>query len=256
MNGSFDEVAPTQRFSSRVGHYAKYRPGYPPELLDLLAREAKYNKASVVADIGSGTGILTELLLKNGNEVFGIEPNTEMREAAERSLNRFSAFHSFPGMAEATGLPPRWVDGITVAQAFHWFIPANAKREFLRILRPGGFIALIWNARATQATPFMAEYERIVTTFGSEFARSGKELVPFEKLRELFPGLTQHILPNHQDLDWEGLRGRLLSASYMPLEGQEGHEQMLAHLRAAFDKYNTAGQVRMEYETRVYLARP
>jgi len=255
MSEDLDGLAPTERFSSRVEHYAKYRPDYPPELLDLLKREVGFNQASVIADVGSGTGILTELLLKHGNEVFAIEPNREMREAAEKQLMHYSAFHSFEGSAEATHLLKSWVDGITCAQAFHWFDQAAAKREFYRILKPGGFIALIWNARATDATPFMADYERIVTTYGSDFARSNQELVPFERLRELFPGLTQHVLPNHQDLDWEGLRGRLLSASYMPLAGQEGHDEMLVELRQAFDLSEKGGKVRLEYETRIYLAR-
>lgn len=249
-----EDLHPTQRFSSRVEHYARYRPRYPRELLELLAREVRFNRASVIADVGSGTGMLTEMLLEHGNEVLAVEPNAEMRGAAEQALRRFSAFHSLPGTGEATGLPPRWVDGITVAQAFHWFDATAAVREFKRILKPNGFVALIWNARATEATPFMAEYERIVSTYGSEFARSGKELVPLERLVELFgPGLKLHVLTNHQMLDREGLRGRLLSASYMPLAGQGGHEEMMTELDAAFDRCEVEGLVRMDYETRVYL---
>ncbi|HEY2587119.1 MAG TPA: class I SAM-dependent methyltransferase [Tepidisphaeraceae bacterium] len=256
MNRDFDDLPSTQRFSSRVEHYAKYRPGYPAELLSLLEREAGLTPASVVADIGSGTGILSELLLKNGNEVIAIEPNPEMRQAADRLYARWSAFHNFPGTAEATGIPNAWVHGITVAQAFHWFDGPRAAAEFRRIVKPGGFVALIWNARDTAASPFMTEYERIVLAHGSTFARSGKELVPFERLRDLFgPGLRLHVLRNFQELDWEGLKGRLLSASYMPLEGQAGHEPMVAELRRAFDAHTVGGRVRMEYECRVYLTR-
>lgn len=257
MNRDFDDRPSTERFSDRVEHYVKYRPGYPAELLALLEREATFSSTSVIADVGAGTGILTELLLRNGNMVFAVEPNAEMRHAAERTLRRYPAFHSISGTGEATTLPDASVDGITVAQAFHWFDGERAAAEFRRILKPGGFVALIWNARDTAASPFMAEYERIVLAHGSEFARSGKELVPFERLRTLFgPGLRQHVLRNFQELDWEGLKGRMLSASYMPREGQAGYAPMMADLRRAYDAHATAGRLRMEYECRVYLTRP
>ena len=256
MTADPDDLLPTERFSSRVEHYAKYRPGYPNQLLALLSREAGYSPESVVADVGAGTGILTEILLRNGNTVFAVEPNREMRHAAERALGQYPAFHGVNGAAEATTLPDVSVDGVTVAQAFHWFDGPRAVAEFRRIVKPGGFVALIWNARDTAASPFMAEYERIVHAHGSNFARSGKELVSFDRLRELVgPELALHVLPNHQELNREGLRGRLLSASYMPLAGQSGYDQMLAELDAAFTAFQSGGRVRMDYQTRVYLAR-
>jgi SAM-dependent methyltransferase len=255
MNHDPDDLAPTQRFSSRVENYAKYRPSYPPGILPLLTREAGFSPDFAVADVGSGTGLLTELFLRNGNQVFAIEPNAEMRQAAERLLARYPSFHSLSSTGEATGLPDASVDGVVIAQAFHWLDRQQAAAEFRRITRPGGFVALIWNVRASHTSPLMAEYERIIKTYGSPFARSGNELVPFEILRELFPGMTLHVLPNHQDLDWDGLRGRLLSSSYIPLAGQEGYEQMIGDLRAVFDRFNVNGQVRMDYETRLYLTK-
>lgn len=250
------EEHPTRRFSNRVEHYARYRPGYPAELVGLLAREVGLTPVSVLADVGSGTGILSELFLRNGNVVYGVEPNQLMREAAERLLSGWERFHSVAGTAEETMLPPGRFDGVLAAQAFHWFDHEKAIREFRRISRPGGFVALIWNARLTSASPFMTNYERIVHEFGSEFARSGRELVADSVLQSVFPGgLRKSALPNHQDLDWEGLRGRLLSASYVPGEGQQGFEPMLAALRGAFDAHHHSGIVRMEYETRVYHGR-
>jgi SAM-dependent methyltransferase len=222
----------------------------------LLEREVGLSKATVIADIGSGTGLLTELFLRNGNPVFAVEPNADMRRAAEQLLAPWPNFHSVEGTAEATTLPGASVDGVVAAQAFHWFDHAGAIREFRRVAKPGGFVALIWNARKTSSSSFMADYERIVTTYGSDFARSGRELVPEETLAELFgPTLRRHVLANFQDLDWEGLRGRLLSASYMPLANQTGHDAMMADLRDAFDRHNSAGFVRLEYDTQVYLGR-
>lgn len=208
----------------------------------------------VIADVGAGTGILTELLIRNGNTVFAIEPNDAMRELAEQALGNDSRFHSLNSTAEHIDLADGSIDGVVVAQAFHWFDGPKAAEEFRRILKPGGFIALIWNVRNPALSPFAAEYERIVHAYGSEFARSGKEVVSLERLRELFGrGLRQYELANFQDLDWPALRGRLLSASYMPLAGQPGHEPMLADLRRAFDAHQRQAQVRLEYETRVFI---
>jgi SAM-dependent methyltransferase len=208
----------------------------------------------VIADVGSGTGILTELFIRNGNTVLAVEPNDEMRKFAERSLRSESRFCSLNPTAEQIALPDASVDGVVVAQAFHWFDGPRAAAEFRRILKPGGFIALIWNVRDPALSPFAAEYERIVHAYGSEFARSGKEVVSAQRLGELFgPHLRKLVLPNSQSLDWPGLRGRLLSASYMPLAGEPGYEPMMADLRRAFDVHQRQGQVRLEYETRVFL---
>jgi ubiquinone/menaquinone biosynthesis C-methylase UbiE len=129
---------PTQRFSSRVENYVKYRPGYPPAILDLLRDKCGLTSASTVADIGSGTGILTGLLLKSGARVFGVEPNPDMRAAGERLLAGQANFTSLAGTAEATTLPAQSVGIITAGQAFHWFDREPTRREFQRILQPGG----------------------------------------------------------------------------------------------------------------------
>lgn len=110
-----------ERFSGRVADYLKYRPGYPEELLAFLRSECGLVPGSVVADVGSGTGKLAELFLSGGNTVFGIEPNAEMRLAAERLFSGRSGFHSVAGRAEATTLPDSSVDLVAVGQAFHWF---------------------------------------------------------------------------------------------------------------------------------------
>lgn len=205
MGKFFDEVASIERFSSRAQNYARFRPGYPARLLPLLQGAAALSSQQVIADVGCGTGILAKVLLRNGNFVFGIQPNGPMRAAAQTLLATYPRFRSLDGTAQATGLPDSSVDGVTVAQAFHWFDGPKAVAEFRRILKPGGFVALIWNVRHTAASPFMADYERIIRTHGSDFARSGKEVVSVDRLRELFgPNLTERSLPNHQDLDWPG----------------------------------------------------
>src|SRR5215211_465185 len=172
---------PTQRFTGRVESYARYRPSYPQAVLDLLAAECGLTSASVVADVGSGTGLLSELFLENSNRVLGIEPNEEMRAAGERLLRDYPRFTSVAGTAEATTLDDACVDFVAAGQAFHWFDPERARTEFARILEPTGWVVLIWNLRRKDATPFLAAYERLLETYRTdrgevEFWRKSDEM--------------------------------------------------------------------------------
>src|SRR5271166_831925 len=159
----------TQRFSSRVDNYVRYRPGYPTEVLELLKNECGLTSDSVIADIASGTGIFTRMLIENGNHVFGVEPNDDMRRAGEQFLRSYSGFSSIAGMAEATTLPGHSVDMVTAAQAAHWFDREKARREFVRICRPGGWTVLLWNERRTSSTPFLRAYEQLLVQYGTDY---------------------------------------------------------------------------------------
>jgi len=243
-----------QRFSNRVENYVRYRPSYPHELIVLLEQEAKLSTDSTIADIGSGTGIFSELLLKAGYQVDGVEPNQPMREAAERLLAGYPRFHSVDGSAQATTLADHSIDLIVSAQAYHWFDTAEARAEFRRILKPGGKIALIWNERHLDSTPFLREYETMLRTFGTDYAEIRHDNIGPESLKLVFPsGYEIHTFPNSQHFDYEGLEGRLLSSSYTPAPGRPGHEPMLAELRRLFDAHQQNGQVSIDYDSRVYL---
>jgi len=248
---------PKQRFSTRVENYIKYRPSYPAGVINLLREECGLDKNSVIADIGSGTGILSELLLKFGSRVFGVEPNREMRAAGERLLTEYPGFTSVAASAEDTTLPDNSLDLITASQAFHWFDRAKAKEEFLRILKPGGWVTLIWNDRQTTTTPFLIEYEHLLQTYATDYkVVNHKELDPgaigsfFEPDR-----FTLEMFENRQLFDFESLVGRLLSSSYAPEEGHPNHEIILEKLREIFDRYNVEGNVAFGYETLVYYGR-
>jgi SAM-dependent methyltransferase len=247
-------LSPTQRFSNRVEDYVRYRPGYPREVIELLRAECNLTLDSVVADIGSGTGKLTELLLPHAKRVVAIEPNLEMREAGERLLETHPNFVSVAGAAEVTTLAGHSVDLIVAGQAFHWFDRERARTEFGRILKPGGSIALIWNGLQTSSTPFLAAYEALLREFAPEYERVNHRNVDLRKLREFFGREPQfRSFPYFQNFDFVGLRGRLLSSSYVPAEGDPGSAAMLKQLRAIFDAHQQDGQVVFLYDTLVYF---
>ena len=180
------QTDPTQRFSARVENYIRYRPSYPPQVLETLRSECGLTASSAIADIASGTGIFTRLLLENGNRVYGVEPNRDMREAAERLLADFRGFSSVTGTAEATTLPDQSVDFATAAQAAHWFDLAKARREFERILKPAGWAVLIWNERSTDSTPFLREYEALLLEYGTDY-----EMVRHENTTDRYWGVLR-----------------------------------------------------------------
>lgn len=236
-----------------MANYVKYRPGYPADVLALMREEMNLTPSAVVADIGSGTGLLARMFLENGNAVYGVEPNREMREAGERLLEEFPNFKSVEGAAEATGLDGASVDFVTAGQAFHWFDVPRARREFRRILRPGGRVVLVWNNRAADPTPFLADYERLLVEFGNDYEQVSAGYAHAESLRALFAGgYESKVFDNRQLLDHERLRGRLLSCSYVPLEADPRHGPMLERLREIFDAHQQAGRVSMDYDTQVF----
>jgi SAM-dependent methyltransferase len=243
-----------RRFSGRVENYVKYRPGYPPAVLDNLRESVGLTPQWVVADVGSGTGISSELFLKHGNEVYGVEPNAEMRRAAERLLAGYPRFHSIDGSAEHTTLADQSVDLVAAGQAFHWFDPAAARREFGRILRPGRPVVLMWNTRHVGGTPFLETYERLLLEYGTDYQKVRHEGVTDERLREFFGRPPQaSSFPNRQQFDYAGIEGRLLSSSYAPAPGRPGHTDMLRELRRIFDAFNSDGRVTILYDTQVYV---
>lgn len=250
-------VEPTQRFSDRVENYARYRPSYPPELVRLLESECGLGEGAKVADVGSGTGILSRLLLEHGAYVYGIEPNREMREAAERLLSGYEGFVSVDGTAEDTTLPNDSVDLVTAGQAFHWFDREAARREFGRILTPGGVVAIVWNSPLYEASAFMRDYRRILEEFGKDWERVTHLGIDKQTLIPSFAegGLAARTLGNRQTLDLEALKGRLLSSSFVPGPDEPQSVPMLEELEKVFEARQSGGEVVFEYETRVFYGR-
>jgi SAM-dependent methyltransferase len=244
----------TKRFSSRVDNYIRYRPGYPVEILDLLKAQYGLATASLIADIGSGTGISTELFLKNGNPVIGVEPNKEMREAAERLLKGHPHFHSVAGTAEATSVESQSVDFIVAGQAFHWFNRETTRREFMRILKPNGWVVLIWNDRKTDASPFLHAYERLLKAYATDYEKVDHKQIDVQVVRTFFePGpVSLHVFPNRQWFDFEGLKGRLKSSSYAPEPEHPNYSPIMNGLKSIYDEFQQNGIISFEYDTTVY----
>lgn len=246
----------TLRFSNRVENYIRYRPGYPQQVLEVLENDCQLTPASVVADVASGTGIFTRMLLDHGNKAYGVEPNREMREAAERLLANYPNFTSIAGTAEDTTLPDQCVDFATAAQAAHWFDLPRSRREFARILKPGGWAVLLWNERSTDTTPFLRAYEQLLNTYGTDYHEVRHENTTANI--DLFfkpASFEERVFEMQQNFNYPELEGRLLSSSYAPLEGSDNYAPMLTELRCTFDAHQINGRISMEYRTRMYHGR-
>jgi SAM-dependent methyltransferase len=248
---------PTGRFTDRVQDYARYRPSYPKELLQLLREELGLRPDHVVADVGSGTGILTEMFLANGNRVIAVEPNRAMARAAEERLGGDPRFRSVDGRAEATGLEPVQVDFIVAGQAFHWFDAVRAREEFVRILKPQGSAVLVWNIRRVDGGPFLRDYEAFLRRWGTDYKEVSSRYQDEKAMKTFFGpgGYRSRRFDYRQTFDLAGLRGRLLSSSYTPAADDPRRGPMLAALPALFDRHQVEGHVAFEYDTHVYYGR-
>jgi SAM-dependent methyltransferase len=246
----------TERFTNTVDFYIKYRPSYPHQVIELLEQQCGLNAEKIIADIGSGTGIFTELLLQQGNVVYGIEPNQAMREAGEQFLKKYPRFKSINATAENTTLADHSIDLVTAAQAFHWFEQQAVKKEFLRILKADGQVLLIWNLRDENAS-IMKAYEKIMNRFGKDYLLVRAENIETENIKKFFhPNVCQvDTFINTQLLDWDSFLGRILSTSYTPKPGEPHYEPMIAAAKQLFDKFNKDGIVQLVYQTKCYYGR-
>jgi ubiquinone/menaquinone biosynthesis C-methylase UbiE len=245
---------PTERFTQTVQDYIKYRPSYPKEVLQVLVEECNLTQNKIIADVGSGTGILSKIILDYGSVVYGVEPNETMRLAAEKYLMNYPFYHSISGSAENTTLDDQSIDIITVATAFHWFDAEKTKLEFKRILKTTGWVLLVWNVRNLDQSNLLRDYEDLILEYGKDYRESNARKFNKTVTENFFSPneMKCRSFKNVQYFDWEGLKGRLLSTSYSLRPGDSGYKEMLERLRAIFDRYQQAGIVEFLYETKLY----
>jgi len=248
---------PTERFTTTVQDYLKYRPSYPHEVLQVLIEECGLSTQSTVADVGSGTGLFSKLLLDFGSTVYAVEPNQAMREAAEDFLKNYKNFYSIDGTAEATTLPSQSIDLVTVGTAFHWFDPVKTKIEFKRILTSPGWVMLMWNVRNQEQSMLIRDYEELILKYGTDYRESNARKFDKTAVADFFSPNQMKVrsFKNIQIFDWQGLQGRLLSASYSLRPGDVNYDTMMQELKKIFNKYQHDGCVEFLYETKLYYGR-
>ncbi|MGN6396928.1 MAG: class I SAM-dependent methyltransferase [Mucilaginibacter sp.] len=247
----------TKRFTERVENYVKYRPGYPAEVLELLENEGGLSQGAAVADIGSGTGIFTRLLLQRGYKVYAVEPNQAMQQAACMWLGDDQNFTPVDAVAEATTLDTHSIDMVVCAQAFHWFNDARTRWEFNRILKDEGLAALIWNNRLADTDDFSMAYENLLKTKSVDYNKVNHRNINDIDFKAFFKnGVYKQVnYPNAQLFNLEGLMGRAFSSSYVPAENSIDGMRFRGLLENIFAKYNTKGTVTFTYQTEVYLGK-
>lgn len=248
---------PTERFSTRAEAYERFRPRYPQALAEALVRGFGLRPGDVVADVGAGTGIFSAMLLERGLDVVAVEPNADMRGSLAALRTRWPGLRIVAGPAEATTLADGSVDAVVAVQAFHWFDPRRARREFERILRAPGRVALAWNVRERAATPFMKGYDDCLLAHAPEYPRMLPGPIDLEVIESFFAprGFDAEVYPNPVEFDFESLEGLLRSTSYVPRPDEPGFAPMIAVLRRVFDAHQRGGRVTMQYSTQIFLGR-
>lgn len=246
----------TELFTGRADNYSQYRPTYPKELISSFETKIGTTPMDIIADIGSGTGILSKLFIENGNTVYGVEPNDEMRAVSAELLRAFPNFHAVKGTGEQTNLADGGVDLIVCGQSFHWFDANLAKAEFRRILKNEGYVALIWNNRTSSERGFNADYEEICRKFSQNYHSSGSTVMKKEILDSFFGSSFEIFsIGNHQELTMDGILGRYMSASYSIERKDPNYRNLLEEMETSFNKHQENGKVKLQYETKVYLGR-
>jgi SAM-dependent methyltransferase len=235
-----------EKFTGKSADYAQYRERYDPEMILPLLREwCGLTPTWTIADIGAGTGMLGDVFRANGNPVTAVEPNADMRAMCTRLHEADPLFRVVAASAEETGLPAASVDMVAVGRALHWFVVEQALREFRRILRPGGWVAVIAAGREGQGREENEAFEKLMQTWTGNLQSTRAGYALYQRLDEFFAGGELHHaeVGSEMHLDWEALRGLTLSISYAPLPGSPLFAGFEAALAEYFDRYQQGGRI-------------
>ncbi|MDM0029105.1 class I SAM-dependent methyltransferase [Variovorax saccharolyticus] len=242
-------ILSTTLFSGRASYYAEHRPSYPLAALDVLRSEIP--TPADAADIGAGTGIFSRALVQAGYRTVAVEPNADMRAEAASSTEA-GDLRVVDGSGEETTLEAGSIDLVTVAQAFHWLKRDEAKREFRRISRPGGVIAIVWNARQFEANEFMKGYRAMLLQHAPEYQamkNSFWKTLDGDVSQFLGSASVRHTFVNPQIITRESMLGNLLSTSYVPKSGTTGYEELVETANRLFDTHQQDDRVVFELKT-------
>ena len=257
MSGPDPFLKPTERFSGRVEAYRRFRSPYPREIIALLEKRCKLTRESIVADVGAGTGMLAELFLENGNRVFGVEPNPDMRAACEELVARYPRLTCVDGTAEDTRLAAHSVDFVGVGRALHWFDQEKCRPEFVRILREGGWVVLASQGPHTRTEPVIRGFQTILKEHGLDYARMRKRYDIESAARDFFAGgeLHEALFPSTEVMTYEELEGFTLSLSVTPQPGHPGFPPMQHALEEYFARHASDGKIRMPMTCKIHFGR-
>ena len=247
-------LSPIERFSPLVENYAKYRPGYPEQILFTLEKHFGINNEKIIADIGSGTGQLSKLFVNKYYQTYGIEPNAAMRMVSINEFATYLNFKAIKGTAEQTFLYSESIDLIVAGQSFHWFDNEMSKIEFNRILKHKGIIALIWNERKNE-TEFMQRYERLLQKHCSNYKINNHKEYDYRKIKELFSEkkVDLFIFENQQKMDFTAFIGRLKSCSYCPSENDKHYAFLMRGMNKLYENYKCEENITIEYNTLMFV---
>ena len=244
------------RFTTKAVRYDRYRWGYAPESIHHLLDITSLGRQSYVADIGSGTGILTKELVDKVDTIYAVEPNQVMRQIAECHLGQYPAFISVDGKAEATTLPDQSVDLIVVATALHWFEPEPTLQEFRRILKPDGWLAVFFHSKINQDL-----YQALQTISCEENGwdlTSGRKPIRGDSHTDYYFGehqMEKVTFPQIRHENWEAFSGGILSDSHAPEDKNPKFPRFMADLRAVFDQFNTNGMIQIMGGTELMIGK-
>jgi ubiquinone/menaquinone biosynthesis C-methylase UbiE len=244
----------TRRFSGRVEAYRRYRPRYPRGIIPRLQELCGLTPASIVADIGAGTGMLAELFLENSNRVFAVEPNPEMRAACEELVASYPNLTCIDGTAEETGLPDDSVDFVAVGRAFHWFEQEKCRAEFARILRAEGWVVLAGMGPRKGADPVARDHESVLREYGLDYAALRERYNLGDAARKFFAGgaMQEAEFPGAEKMTYEELEGHTASLSVTPQSGHPRFSAMQRALKDFFARHQSEGKVRLPMNCRIY----
>jgi len=255
MNEFGPSLKPTERFSGRVEAYRRYRSAYSREIIPVLQERCALTSDSIVADIGAGTGMLAELFLENGNRVFAVEPNTDMRAACEELVERYPRLTCVDGTAENTGLSDQSIDFVTVGRAIHWFDQDKCRYEFARILRDGGWILLAGQGPHQRTEPVARDFRTILENHCIDFARLRQRYDIEAAVRRLFAGgdFQEAEFHDTEEMTYEDLEGFMLSLSVTPQPDYPGFPAMQRALHEYFARHESGGKLRMPTTCKIHF---